>query len=153
MYMTHLFISLAGIVATLAMTIFAELAFLLMNRPYHVVRVLANMMRFKSTTPLNAKPFPELILAGILHFAIGILFAYGYRSFAIWVSAWSLPAQAMTFGIFIGIIAIAGWRIFFKFHPGPPPVYLPVYLSIIGVGHLVFAFTLLGVMSSVLFSF
>lgn len=71
--MTILSIGLAGVVATFAMTVFTGIAFRVLNQPYHVILILANMICFKPSTPLTARPHPHLTLAIILHFAIGIL--------------------------------------------------------------------------------
>ena len=151
--MTFLSIIFIGAVATLAMTLVTELSFRIMNRPYHVVRILGNMLRFTMTTPLNAKPIPQLVLAGVLHLTIGILFAFLYQSLGMWLFSWSLAAQAITYGASISLLAIGGWQMFFDLHPGPPPLSRPVYLAIIGLGHMAFAFTLVAVMGSGMLSF
>jgi hypothetical membrane protein len=135
----------AGIVATLMMTVFTEIVFRLLKRKYHVIRILANMIRFQRVTPLQDTPQPHMLIAGVMHFLIGVFFALMFRSFVTWVPDWSPSLQAMVFGIFIGLIAIGGWRLFFDLHPGPPSVSLPEYLGVIGLGHLVLSFTLAGI--------
>lgn len=143
--MTNLNVIVAGIVATAVMTIFTELFFPLLKRNYHVVRILANMIRLQPVTPMNEKPQPQMIVAGVVHYAIGILFAFLYRSFVMWVPDWSPSLQAFVFGILIAVVAIGGWRLFFDLHPGPPPVSLTDYLGVIAIGHLLLSFTLAGI--------
>src|SRR5689334_2459221 len=120
----------AGIGATLAMTIFTDVAFRLLNRPYYVLQVLADMAGSQSTS-VKVESLLKLILAIVVHFSIGVLFAYGYQSFAVWVPDWSTLMQGLAYGAFIGVIAVGGWTACFDIHPHPPYVYLPVYLTIV----------------------
>ena len=142
--MTHLKLVMAGVVSTAAMTLFTEIVFSLLKRNYHVIRVLANMIRFDKVTPTHATPQPQMIIAGVVHYFIGIIFAFLYSSFIVWVPDWSPSIKALAFGVLIGLIAVGGWRLFFDLHPGPPAVSLPDYLSVIALGHFVLSFVLAG---------
>jgi hypothetical protein len=65
----------AGIVATSAMSAFTEIGFRILRRPYHVIRILGNMMLFRKETPLTKKPsLPILLSSNLLHYAIGVFF-------------------------------------------------------------------------------
>lgn len=128
-----------GVIATAVMTLFTEVTFRMLNRPYHVVRILANMLRFQQVTPVQTKPQPQMIMAVVLHYFIGVLFAIGYLPLVSWLPDWSATMHALLYGVLLAFIAIGGWSLFFDLHPGPPKVNLGQYLTTIGVGHLFLA--------------
>lgn len=102
------------------------------------MRILAGMLTFKRLTTLDFKPsFAAYVLATSIHYAIGVLFAFVYHWLIIRVLFQTTFANSILFGAVIGTAGIAGWSIFFAIHPGPPPVRLPTYLSVIWVGHII----------------
>lgn len=137
--MSTLQIIIYGVIATAVMTLFTEVTFRAINRPYHVVRILANMLRFQHVTPVLNKPQPHMIVAIVLHYFIGVLFALGYLPLVSWFPDWSATTHALVYGVLIAFIAIGGWSLFFDLHPGPPQVNLRQYLITIGIGHLFLA--------------
>jgi hypothetical protein len=130
---------ISGIAGTVAMTLFTSLVFRVANRPYRVVKILGSMLQFRSRTfVLQKVPTRFFQLATIVHYTIGIVFAIGYHYF-VHTTGNRAASGSVIYGILIGIIAIAGWRLFFEIHPGPPEVDLPLYLGTIGVGHIILA--------------
>lgn len=124
---------LAGIAGTLAMTCFTHIMAQALRKPYYVVVILATMLPFKRE--VSSPTITTYILATILHYVIGIGFAYLY----LWLIAEGFVTDsgisASLYGAFIGLIAIIGWGIFFKIHPDPPKVE-PTYFVMIWLGHL-----------------
>jgi hypothetical protein len=135
--------AIAGIAATLGMSAFTAVGFYLVRAPYHVIRILGNMMRFKKVTPLmDIPPMSVYILTIIVHYTIGILFAISFALILRYDILDNSMIQSLFFGMVIGTIGIGGWKIFFSLHPAPPPVLLKNYLPVIWLGHLVMAIVL-----------
>lgn len=130
-------IVIAGIVGTFAMTLFIELICLLLGKPFHVIRILARMLQLKSSTD---RPTPTMFgIAVVVHYSIGILFTYGFKCCIDYELCALSYIDALIFGAIAGMIGILGWRIVFVLHPTPPQLNLPQYLTVIWLGHLVFA--------------
>jgi uncharacterized membrane protein YagU involved in acid resistance len=130
----------AGLAGTMGMTLFTMLAFFLLRVPYHVLAILGNMMLFKkNTNVVSSPPRTVHILAAVLHYIIGILFAYGYALLLRNDLMANIITQSLLYGIAIGTIGITGWKILFAAHPGPPCVLLRTYLPVIFLGHIVLA--------------
>jgi hypothetical protein len=133
---------LAGIAGTLAMTSFAEILAHLLKRPYFVVIILATMLPFnRDLTPPKASIY---IAATILHYAIGVGFAYAYLRLMQEGVITNDTLTALLYGAAIGIIAIIGWRLFFTIHPNPPRIK-PTYFAMIWLGHVVLSVIAAGV--------
>lgn len=131
-------IIMAGIIATLSMTLFVELTALVSRKPFHVIRILANMLRFDKDFNRKQKRM-IFIVATILHYGIGVGFAYCYDlslESDLLTASWK---DALLFGAGAGTVGIIVWRIFFAIHPNPPKINLVQYLAVIWLGHLVFA--------------
>jgi hypothetical protein len=129
----------AGILGTLAMTLYTLIAFHLTKSRYYPVRILAQMLRLKSVNTQTTVPMHIYILANMVHYAIGVLFGYSYH----WLISKKILVfdlhDTFIFGILIAFIAIIGWQLFFFFHPTPPPVRLKQYLPVIWSGHIILA--------------
>ena len=134
-------IIIAGLAGTFAMTACAELVFIIIKRPYHIVSTLARMIQFRK--PTREKPrLGYYLVAMVLHYIIGVGFCYGYYC-ALSTGLLNLSViHSVVYGVIIGIVAIIGWRIFFAIHPDPPQYSLPIYLLVIWIGHIVLAVTL-----------
>lgn len=133
---------LAGVFGTACMTIFTAVAFRVLKKNFNVVVILGNMLVWQKYTVLEpTRPFWRYLLAFLVHYGIGIFFAYLYA----WILIEGIINLSLTssilFGLAIGFIAIIGWRTFFALHPGPPMVILKYYLLVIGIGHIVLAIT------------
>jgi len=136
-----------GILSTLAMTLFTESVFAIIKRPYHVVRILGNMLLFNRATNLRSVPPRSMVLiANFIHYAIGIIFTFGFHGL-VTGKAESLLIGSLFYGVLIGVVAVIGWRLFFHIHPGPPPVELHVYLLVIALGHVVLSLTIYGMIN------
>lgn len=130
-----------GIVGTLAMTACTVLASIMIRRSYYVVKTLARMLQFKSPTPAKSTPV-SYFFATVLHYGIGVGFAYLYYVL-LYLGVIDLNATyAGLYGVMIGTIAIIGWRFFFAIHPSPPQYSLPIYLSMIWIGHVVLSLSM-----------
>ena len=133
---------LAGLAGTLAMTSFAEITANLLKKPYFVVIILATMLPFrKDLSPPKASTY---IVATILHYAIGVGFAYLYLWFMLEGLIINNAITAFLYGAAIGIIAIIGWRLFFTIHPNPPRIKR-TYFAMIWLGHVVLSIIAAGV--------
>lgn len=124
---------LAGIAGTLVMTCFTQITAQVLRKPFYVVMILATMLPFKrNLTPPTVSTY---IGATILHYLIGIVFAYLY----VWLIREGIitnnTLSALLFGAFIGTVAIIGWRLFFKIHPNPPQIE-STYFVMIWLGHI-----------------
>lgn len=131
----------AGLAGTFFMSAFTEIAFIVLKKDYHVVRILGNMFMFRKTTPLQSTPPPGIYITALaVHYAVGIVFAYMYY----WLRDEDIlnvtTLHWYHFGICIATIAILGWKLFFEVHPGPPTVQLKYYLPVIWLGHIILAF-------------
>lgn len=128
----------AGITGTACMTLFTQLAFYILKTQYHVVRILASMLIIKKPATLDSRPsFASYAVATVIHYAIGVLFVFGYHWLTIRSILETTFSHGVLFGTVIGTVGIVGWTIFFAVHPDPPPVRLPTYLSVIWVGHII----------------
>ena len=124
---------ITGIAGTLAMTCFTQITAQLLKKPFYVVMILATMLPFKrDITPPNISTY---VGATILHYFIGVVFAYLY----LWLTLEGLitndTLSALIYGAAIGIVAIIGWQLFFKIHPNPPQIE-PTYFVMIWLGHI-----------------
>jgi len=130
---------MAGIAGTAGMSLFTSLVFQAANRPYRVVKILGNMLQFRNPTFILQKvPTKFYQLAIVVHYTIGIVFAIGYHYF-VHANGNATLSASIIYGAIIGVIAIVGWWLFFKIHPGPPEVHRPLYLATIGLGHIILA--------------
>jgi hypothetical protein len=132
-------IALAGILGTLAMTIFVELVCYLFKKPYHVVRVLSRMLHFSSHVESKPKWVLLYCTALVLHYGIGILFSYAFYLLIKYGFMEPDLLHTIIFGSLAGLIGISGWRLFFAIHPNPLRLNLTQYLFVIWLGHLIFA--------------
>ena len=133
----YIIVVISGLLATAAMTIFTIVTFFVMKRPYNVIRILGNMLMFQPyTVTRHFAPPRQRILATFLHYAIGIIFAWGFQHYVM-EGEDDVKMASLVYGIVIALIAIAGWRLFFFLHPGPPDISLKTYLLVIAAGHLI----------------
>lgn len=131
--------SVAGIIATFAMTLFIELICATIKKPFHVVSILSDMLRFGKSDMPDRKKKLIYVAALVLHYLIGVLFACGFKlclEANVLESNWS---HALIFGAAVGLIGVIGWRIFFAVHPKPPALNLFHYLTVIWLGHMIFS--------------
>jgi len=135
---------LAGIAGTAIMTGFVYLLSLLAHKNWRVIHVLAAVL---SGPRLQVQPLPytrgQLVMAGIVHYAIGILFAIAYRKLVdAGIASYSFASAAL-YGVAIGVLAMLVWRLTFALRYKPPGVQLSSYLPVIGSGHILFSLTML----------
>lgn len=134
---------MSSAVATTAMTIFMNLTALVTGKNLYVLRILAGMLIWNtSTNPKQGK----LIAAFVVHYAIGILFAIGYWALrnSTGYAGYEHEIEPLMIGVLSGFIGISGWTIFVKIHPAPnPTVPWPNYLLVLFIAHILFAFILL----------
>ncbi|HEY0741851.1 MAG TPA: hypothetical protein VGD40_10325 [Chryseosolibacter sp.] len=131
-------IIMAGIIGTLTMTLFIEVVARVSGKPFRVIHILADMLRFGQEFN-HGQRRRIFFLATILHYAIGVGFAFCYNFLLDSKYISSSWGDAVLFGASAGIVGILGWRLFFVVHPDPPVMNLFQYLTVIWLGHLVFA--------------
>lgn len=133
----------AGIIGTAIMTLFTEVTFFSLKRPYHVVRTLALIFAYGKHAKVYKRPGTSYyLLATFIHYTIGVLFSYLYR-FAITYDLIGFPlTHTILFGGAIGTVGIAGWKVFLASHRHPLHYSLKIYFSIIWMGHIFLALTL-----------
>jgi hypothetical protein len=134
----------AGLFGTYVMSLFTEFAFNIVNRDYHVVKILGNMLMVRKNEISIVHPPAEIYtMAVFLHYTIGGLFAYVYY----WTKTHAILIDTVDdvfFATAIATLAISGWRVFFAFHPNPPPVQLKYFLPIIWIGHIILSMIFIG---------
>ncbi|TXK37414.1 hypothetical protein FVR03_15505 [Pontibacter qinzhouensis] len=145
--MKLLYISLAGLAATAAMTAFMYLLTVLTKRVMKMIKILGTMLTNQTQPDGSLSGSIRASVTGtVVHYAIGILFAIGYL--ALWDSGVGAPTAAWGFllGLGHGLLAMAGWYFYFMLHPQPPLIALrPFLLS------LIFAHTVFGIVASYVF--
>jgi hypothetical protein len=80
-----------------------------------------------------------LALGTIIHYSIGVLFAFLYFVLNKNGMIDSSILEAIVFGVALGIVAIVGWKLFFMINKHPLPYSLPIYFAVIFTGHIVLA--------------
>jgi len=120
---------IAGVAGTAVMTGFVYLVSYVFKTNCKVVWVLGNMLSRKY-------PIPVGILA---HYMIGVFFSIIYT--ILWSNGVGSPTlgSGLVFGALNGLFAMGFWYSFIKLHPHPPALNVPVYVTVIGTGHLFFS--------------
>ena len=139
--MKLLFIILAGIAGTAAMTAFMYLLSYVTRRLLKVIKILGTMLLGRTKTDGSLSDRLSTKVVGTLaHYTVGILFSIGYL--ALWESgvgditaSWGLLG-----GLANGLFAMLIWYFFFMVHPKPPKIALEPYLITLVFAHIVFGF-------------
>lgn len=120
---------IAGLAGTALMTGFVYLVSYVFNTNCKVVWVLGNMLSRKHPIPVGL----------FAHYLIGVFFSIIYS--ILWSNGVGSPTwdSSLVFGALNGLFAMCFWYCFIKLHPHPPVLNLPVYLIVIGTGHLFFS--------------
>ncbi|MCD2421825.1 hypothetical protein LQ567_03570 [Niabella pedocola] len=131
---------LAGIMGTLAMTLFIRLTGMATGSPFSVPRILGSLLT-SSTSPSGkaSQRLPVLLLGTAVHYVIGILFTLFYAWLA---GSGVLPEgyiNGLLYGFNIGIVAVVTWYLALRLHPHPPAIPVRLFLVVIFTGHLVYA--------------
>jgi hypothetical protein len=129
-----------GFMATLAMTATVEVVAAITRKPFYVIR---NLRKLLFTDEDNSrKEFFFHAIATILHYAIGIGFAFCYH----WLIRHDVIdlniMWAIIYGMAIGIVGVTGWRISILLRKRSLVSDLSNYLLLIFSGHLVLAVVL-----------
>ena len=136
----YLIIVVCGIAGTLLMTAFVYSIASIKNKKWKVIRLLGTMVCNEILPNGNLSASKKVLFTGtVLHYAIGVLFAFLYHW--LWsrnIGEPSLPS-ALIFGIINGCIGATGWAIYFQLHKNPPTISLKKFLLLIGSSHIFFA--------------
>ena len=130
----------AGIAGTFLMTCFMYLMAFVADKRLKVIKVLATMLIKNTSNDKRLTNAPSAIyLAMIIHYVIGIFFAFIY--YLLWKNGVGSAtiSWAMLFGFINGIMAAAGWRLFIALKKNSPVLPLRLYLLCIVAGHVLFA--------------
>ena len=138
-------IVIAGMVGALVMTaVMYVIAFVTKDR-FKVVKILGTMLTFQTTPDKGLSDNRSAIFVGLAaHYLVGVSFSFAY--FGLW-SADILSEDFMTttwLGFANGIVGAIGWKILIAIHPDPPDLPLSKYLVAIAIGHIFFAYGILG---------
>lgn len=143
--MTALTIIAIGILATAVMTVFMNTCALIMRRNLYTVEILTQMLGTWIRS-ISGKRSIAKLLAVVVHYSIGVVFVLAYyllRSSNGYTGNTS-SYEPWTIGTLYGLLAIAGWSVFVRIHPAPPPtVPWEYYLLCIFTGHLIFTATMI----------
>ena len=141
--MKLLYIILAGMAATAAMTAFLYLLSYITHRVMKVIRILGTMLT-KRTQPDGSlsDTLSTKIIGTIAHYLIGVAFAFVYL--ALWDSEVGLISASwgLLFGLGHGILAMIAWYFFFLIHPNPPIIPLKTYLLSLISAHVIYGLVL-----------
>jgi len=137
--MKLLYIVIAGIAATAAMTAVLYVLSFITHRVMKVVRILGTMLLNRTQEDGSLSEAGSTKIVGtIAHYAVGVFFAITYL--ALWDSGVGLitASWGLFFGLAHGLVAMAIWYFFFMLHPRPPLIRLRSYLITLVFAHLVF---------------
>jgi hypothetical protein len=141
--MKLLYILLAGLAATAAMTAFLYLLSYITHRVMKVVKILGTMLT-KRTYPDGSlsDAVSTKVIGTIAHYTIGVAFAFVYL--ALWDSEVGLISASwgLLFGLAHGILAMIAWYFFFLIHPNPPIIALKSYLLSLISAHVIYGLVL-----------
>jgi hypothetical protein len=129
-----------GIGGTALMTLYVYIVAWLTKKPFKVIRVLGTMLIGETTDTGGLSKSKKAIVSGtVVHYTVGVIFSFVYN--VLWVHDIGSPTlySAILFGAVNGLLALAGWRIYFKLHRKPPLIDLKNYLLVIASGHILFA--------------
>lgn len=130
----------SGIIGTAVMTMFMYVLTFVTKRVMNVAKTLGTMITCQTEEDgrLSDSGF-AMTIGVIVHYAIGILFAYCYH--LLWMYGVGQPDfwNGLFLGFISGIFAVIFWFVFFAIHPFPPHIDLKNYLISLFLAHFVFA--------------
>ena len=130
----------SGIAGTAVMTLFMYTLTFVTDRVMNVTKILGTMITCQTSDDGKLSNSSLAIIIGVLaHYAIGILFAYGYHM--LWTLQVGEPGfwNGLLLGLVSGIFAVIFWFTFFAVYPFPPQIDLKKYLPTLFLAHFVFA--------------
>lgn len=130
----------SGMMGTMVMTLCTYVLMLLKEKVLNVVKILGTMITCQTTEDGGLSESRAAMITGIAaHYAIGILFAYGYH--LLWLLGVGAPGfwNGLLLGFASGIFAVIFWFTFLAVHPFPPRIELKSYLPTLFLTHFVFA--------------
>ncbi|MDQ3393804.1 MAG: hypothetical protein M3512_06800 [Bacteroidota bacterium] len=133
--MREIFLLISGIIATAIMTLLMYMIGFFTGKRIALFHFLGTMAYPGKTS----NSFLKNAFAIILHFLVGILYAFVYS----WL--WSIGIGkpnffwSIIFGIASGIIAIMGWGILISKSKNPPAIALKVFFTGLFFTHIVFS--------------
>jgi hypothetical protein len=127
----------AWIVSVLAMTFFSIIISKILKMELREHYLLAHLMH--SIKKETRERHPNILKGWVLHFAVGLFFLAFYELL------WKIThlertfLWALIFGIGMGFLGIAGWKLLFKIHPKPPNINYTVYYIQLVIAHIIFS--------------
>ncbi|HLP51392.1 MAG TPA: hypothetical protein VK154_10940 [Chitinophagales bacterium] len=131
--LTH--ILLAGLVATVVMTLFSYALSYAVERNFKEPEILGVLLK-RIAPHLNTMVY--YLFGWVLHFAVGYLFVIGFG--LVWENTriHATVLNGVWMGALAGLVGIATWHITLKLHPNPPFLNLPAYYANLLVAHVIF---------------
>jgi hypothetical protein len=136
-----IYVILAGLAGTAAMTTILYLLSLVTTRVMPVPRLLGTMLLGRTHPDGSMSNAPATLMVGTLaHYTVGVLYAIGYL--ALWESGVGTitASWGLLIGLANGLFAMVIWYFFFMIHPKPPHIRLDRYLIEMVLGHVLFGF-------------
>lgn len=129
-------IVLGGIVGTTLMTLFSYVCGRLFSKEFGEPKLLNKLLdqSYSWENDINSSS----PIGWILHFTIGLLFAWIMYLFFLWSGhspTWPLGGLL---GFVFGILGVAGWALFLNLQRSPPELELPEFYFQLIVAHVVF---------------
>lgn len=125
------------------MTIFVNEVAALTDRRIRVVSILASIFSgLNAIYDLRCYSRRHVLLAVILHYFVGVLFAFGFILAQHYDLADVSIKSGALYGLSTGILAVIVWRFAFLALPRPPVVPLRLFIPVVGIAHVPFGIIL-----------
>ncbi len=133
-----------GLLSTFVMTVFIQL--LGYRQRKSIPWLLGTFINTRLKPAGTASQTQLLTWGNIIHYLIGIGFVAVYLF--IWYQGWLVHSYTTVFifGAIAGLLAITAWYLTLSNHPLKTFISYPAFLSSIFAAHLVFAFSMAGLM-------
>ncbi|WP_336518510.1 hypothetical protein [Pollutibacter soli] len=137
-------IILSTLAATAVMTLFTNMAAMLLKKNLFVIRILTRLLERKSERVNQKNFFPYWALATIIHYLIGIFFAFVCLYWAPkLLQTTPVFGDWLTCGLILGVVAVVSWITLKKIRDGSRlDAPWKLFYVVIFLGHIVFSFTL-----------
>lgn len=140
--LVDLFIS--AIVGTSVMTLFLYMTSWITKNNFRVIHILGNMLTFKTKEDGSlSNSFWVFGVGSVIHYMVGFLYVVAYHFLLMNGHIRLTLFQGIIVGIVTGIVAVGGWKCFYKLHPKPPIIKLKLYLWVILLAHILFSIVVL----------
>lgn len=128
-------IVLGGLVGTTIMTAFSYMCGILFSKEFGEPKLLNKLLNRSFSGDEDVKE--DSPLGWIIHFAIGILFAWIMHLFFLWTDHTTWPIGSLL-GLAMGMLGVLGWALVLNLHRSPPKLELTEFYLQLVVAHVIF---------------